>query len=385
MSIVNKNTKTIQVFKTNDIVPEILFSMAVILELAVMMTDHFASWTIPYRGRITHVAFALLCVKILMTKYDYMQLAIMALSGMLGIISYYTCGDEYVIRAVVFVAAAVGVNKIRNLRIVFWGTIAGSVIIILLALLGICGEVVDVRHYGRGIVEARYCLGFNHANNVHCMMWYIITIFLLFRRSISKTGIIVCMLGNVILYYFTRSRTGLLLVFITLLGVVCVRYFDKIFNRVVLLILVLIELVAALVMTMYAAIYLAINLPVISFVDKLLTGRLEMVSERAYVQLWRVFPTTAVSSDVDNAFAGITYSYGIIVGIFLVGVIVYCAIRKYRQNDRLSLVMLFSVIGIYFMESTFVLNISLLCNVLLLLLWNYTEDNKKHSDKDESI
>ncbi len=385
MSIVNKNTKTIQVFKTNDIVPEILFSMAVILELAVMMTDHFASWTIPYRGRITHVAFALLCVKILMTKYDYMQLTIMALSGMLGIISYYTCGDEYVIRAVVFVAAAVGVNKIRNLRIVFWGTIVGSVIIILLALLGICGEVVDVRHYGRGIVEARYCLGFNHANNVHCMMWYIITIFLLFRRYISKTGIIVCMLGNVILYYFTRSRTGLLLVFITLLGVVCVRYFGKIFNRVVLLILVLIELVAALVMTMYAAIYLAINLPVISFVDKLLTGRLEMVSERAYVQLWRVFPTAAVSSDVDNAFAGITYSYGIIVGIFLVGVIVYCAIRKYRQNDRLSLVMLFSVIGIYFMESTFVLNISLLCNVLLLLLWNYTEDNKKHSDKDESI
>ncbi|MCR4754377.1 MAG: hypothetical protein K5868_02485 [Lachnospiraceae bacterium] len=385
MSIVNKNTKTIQVFKTNDIVPEILFSMAVILELAVMMTDHFASWTIPYRGRITHVAFALFCVKILMTKYDYMQLAIMTLSGMLGIISYYTCGDEYVIRAVVFVAAAVGVNKIRNLRIVFWGTIVGSVIIILLALCGICGEVVDVRHYGRGMVEARYCLGFNHANNVHCMMWYIITIFLLFRRSISKTGVIICMLGNVILYYFTRSRTGLLLMFITLLGVVCVRYFGKIFNRFVLLILVLIELVAALVMTMYAAIYLAINLPVISFVDKLLTGRLEMVSERAYVQLWRVFPTTAVSSDVDNAFAGITYSYGIIVGIFLVGVIVYCAIRKYRQNDRLSLVMLFSVIGIYFMESTFVLNISLLCNVLLLLLWNYTEDNRMHSDKDESI
>lgn len=364
-----KTKGAIQLIKGQEKYAEIIFSVAIILELVVMMTDHFASWTLPYRGRVTHVAFVLLCIKILFTKYNYRQAVIIILAGVLGTISYLTCRDEYVIRAVVFVAAAVGINMHRNLRIILYGTVIGTLLIILLALLGVCGEVVDIRNYGRGMIEARYCLGFNHANNVHCLLWYIISLFLLIRKRLSIYAIIVLFGLNVFLYYLTFSRTGVISVAVVLLGIGAVQYFGRIINRTVLLIISFIELVTALVLTMYAAIYLAIRLPIIKYVDRLLTGRLEMVSERAYIQLWKMFPAYRPSPEVDNAFAGITYSYGIIVGICLIGVIVYCAFRKYMQNDGVAMIILASVIGMLFMESTFIFNISLLCNLLLILLW----------------
>ena len=45
-----------------------LFFAGIMLELLVMVTDNAANFTIPYRGRLTHVAFLLFCIKILFTK-----------------------------------------------------------------------------------------------------------------------------------------------------------------------------------------------------------------------------------------------------------------------------------------------------------------------------
>ena len=45
------NDKTVCVIKHNKWA-NIVFEAGVILELIVMMTDHFASWTLPYRGRV---------------------------------------------------------------------------------------------------------------------------------------------------------------------------------------------------------------------------------------------------------------------------------------------------------------------------------------------
>ena len=47
-----------------------LFFAGIMLELLVMVTDNAANFTMPFRGRITHVAFALFLVKILLTKYS---------------------------------------------------------------------------------------------------------------------------------------------------------------------------------------------------------------------------------------------------------------------------------------------------------------------------
>ena len=53
-----------------DIIGYYLFFAGVMLELLVMVTDNAANFTMPYRGRITHVAFALFIIKVLISKYQ---------------------------------------------------------------------------------------------------------------------------------------------------------------------------------------------------------------------------------------------------------------------------------------------------------------------------
>lgn len=382
ISRIKKEWHSLQLIKADRRIAEAVFTFAIVLELIVMMTDHLASWTLPYRGRVTHVAFILFCIKILMTRYDYKQVILIIIMGILGTISYVTCRDEYVIRAVVFVAAAVGADVGKNLRIIFLGTLIGSLVIISFSLLGICGDIVDIRHYGRGMVEARYCLGFNHANNVHCLFWYLLTIYILYKRKINKQAIIVLMITNLLLYYLTRSRTGVLIIGITLIGTFCLQSFSKVFNRNLLAMTAILELVIAIVTTMYAAVSLAMRIPVISTIDRLLTGRLEMVSERAYVELWSMWPAARPSPEVDNAFAGITYSYGMIIGVLLILTVLFCICYGFIKNDRQILLIVIMVIGMIYMESTFIFNISLLCNMLLILLWSgvYVDNRKLTND-----
>lgn len=383
ISRIKEEWPSLQLIKADKRISEAVFTFAIVLELIVMMTDHLASWTLPYRGRVTHVAFILFCIKILMTKYDYKQVILIIIMGMLGTISYVTCRDEYVIRAVAFVAAAVGADINKNLRIIFWGTLTGSLIIISFSLLGICGDIVDIRHYGRGMLEARYCLGFNHANNVHCLFWYLLTIYILYKRKINRKAIIMLMIANLLLYYLTRSRTGVLITGITLIGTFCLQSGWKTFSRVLLALTAILELAVAIVTTMYAAVSLAIRIPVISTIDRLLTGRLEMVSERTYVELWEMWPESRPGSEVDNAFAGITYSYGMVIGVLLILIVLFCICYGFMKNDRLALLIVLMVIGMIYMESTFIFNISLLCNMLLILLWTgvYTDNWELAKDK----
>ena len=53
-------------------------------------------------------------------------------------------------------------------------------------VLGVGGMVVDVRDYGRGGVENRFCLGFSHANNLHGTLWYVMALLLYLFFGITK-------------------------------------------------------------------------------------------------------------------------------------------------------------------------------------------------------
>ena len=190
------------------------------------------------------------------------------------------------------------------------------------------------------------------------------------------------MITNLLLYYLTRSRTGVLIIGITLIGTFCLQSFSKVFNRILLAMTAILELVIAIVTTMYAAVSLAMRIPVISTIDRLLTGRLEMVSERAYVELWSMWPAARPSPEVDNAFAGITYSYGMIIGVLLILTVLFCICYGFIKNHSQILLSVIMVIGMIYMESTFIFNISLLCNMLLILLWSgvYVDNRKLTND-----
>ncbi len=364
----NKDRKTIQLIKGRKNIVEILFSIALVLELIVMMTDHMASWTLPYRGRVTHVAFVFLCLKILFTEYDYKQVVLVLLSGVLGVISYITCGDEYVIRAIVFVAAGLGIDFKRNLKIMLWGTLIGTLMIISLALLGICGDIADVRHYGRGIVETRYCLGFSHANNVHCMLWYIISLLVILKSDSLKNIHYISLLAmNVGLYFLTASRTGLLATAAVIVLSAVIKQYNNQRIRLSYLAIAVLSFATCITLSLRSAYTWPLYSEFLEKLDGMLTGRLEMVWEHMPMNSWVMFPGSRISEYVDNGFVSITYIYGTVVGLLFCSMIIYIIYESYKKNKMDLMIILISSILVIFMESTYIINVSLLCNMVLLL------------------
>ncbi len=379
--------KEIQIIKNKERLGCILFEIGVVLELLVMMTDS-ASWTLPLRGRITQVAFALFVIKILMTKYNMRQVILGGIAGIIGVISYLSCHEEYVIRAVIFVVAAIGVDLELTLKIIFWGMLVCTLVIVALSLLGIRGEIKDVRDYGRGgAIEARYCLGFNHANNVHSVLWYLMALMIMrFKDKLNALHYLLMAVFSICLYIFTLSRTGLMATLVILVLGVAARYIAGRENAaakfadadardskasVVVDILGAIGSFSALALSLAITIRSGSSFPYTSDfmykLDRVLTGRVEMVWEHTPLSEWGFFPPVRSAEFVDNGFAVIGYTYGYIVLGLLIASIIYASVYLCRKHLIYAQIVLLSAIMLTFMEATFIFNVSLLCNMLLIV------------------
>lgn len=346
------------------------------IETLIMAIDSSSSWTTPFRGRLVQVAFVLFIIKILGTKNNVKEwIWIAALLG-IGMISYLTCREELVIRALAFVLASKGINTKRAVQIIFYTILTSTIIIVVLALTGVCGQVYEVRHFGRGMEEIRYNLGFNHANNVHDMLWVISLLYIMLRQKrYCFWEMLAISAANVGLYSLTVSRTGFIVTELIVTGCFIVNLLDYKLVKLSVHIMTLVLLGLSVGMTLWCARYMPYLYPSLKKIDGILTGRLEMVFERAQLINWEIMPMSFNSPDVDNGFAFIGYSYGYIILALLIISIIWLANRLYTNHQTDAEILLLSVIFVIYMETTFIINVSLVCNILLVLLIVYGMNN----------
>lgn len=375
-----------QLIKKKESFGNTLFLLGIILELIVMITDHFASFTLPYRGRVTHVAFVLFCIAILTTYYTKKQWFILVCFMALGVVSYFTCHDEYVIRFVVLAAASKDKDIESALKIIFWSSLVGALMVIFLAVIGVAGNMVDIRDYGRDAIEARYTLGFNHANNVHDMLWYLISLCILIKKE--KTAwwqYVIMTVLNIILYQLTISRTGLIATQIVILGGFGYRYVDVVKKYGLIYLGCGVGLVLSVFLTIYGSIYNIGESRLIATLDPFLTGRLEMLTEYANFKQWVAFPTARSSAMVDNGFSSIIYVYGTIVGMIFIALIIFMILKLAKKEAGYVAVVLLGTVLVTFMEATFIINVSLLCNMILLVFMSDIYDIKLFADNSFTL
>lgn len=342
--------------------------IGVFLELLVMVTDHSSFMELPFRGRFTHVAFAIFCVKILFTYYTKVQWGVLIASGILGAASYLTCGDEYVIRTVVFVFAAKGIELKKVLQMILYGMLLGTILNVVLSLFGIAGEIKTVADFGRGGIETRYVLGFNHANNLHDVAWYILAITLLLtHKKWDWKYYLLATVGNIGLFFLTASRNGMIAIQLLLVACFAIRYFPKLKSMKFPYLLGSAGLAICLWMTWLGGMYGA-NSRLAAFFDRFLTNRLEMVYEYAPVSAWRLFPTSRELLYVDNGFATVFFQYGYIIGFVFIGLLVFILCHFYKKQNGIGLCILVTSIFVTFIETTFIFNNSLLCNMVLIVI-----------------
>lgn len=366
------NNKYYQIIRNKEKIGNVLFIIGLCIELIVLCTDNCSSWTIPYRGRLVQLAFGLFCIKICTTKYSYLQWISMILLGIIGVISYCTTTEELVIRSIVFVFASKDVDVKNIIKIILIGTIASSIIIVLLALMGVCGQVADIRHYGRGIEEVRYNLGFNHANNVQDTLWMILLLTVMLRKDkFNWVDAIGWSMANIALYGLTVSRTGFIAIELVVVGCLISNYGSRKLYNIIVPISVVACTTVSIFLTILSAKYSIYDSKIEAFLDPILTGRLEMVSERTDLRNWSLLPLGYNSAEVDNGFAFVGYSYGYVILTLLIAVIFILIWKMYKNHEIKAEVLLLSVVLVIFMESSFIFNVSMICNMLLILVIVY--------------
>lgn len=357
-----------QIVRKKENIGQMMFLTAILIELLIMMTDHSAV-TLPFRGRVSHVAFLLFGGKILTTDYSKKEWAVIVLFGLLGAVSYLTCRDELIVRMVVMVAASKNIDVKKIGKWIFYVSLTGTLVIVGLSLVGILGQAVDVRHYGRGVEEARWCLGFSHANNVHNMAWYLLSLFLLlYGEKCNWKHYLALTAGNAGLFLLTVSRTGFITVQLLIVFAVAIKYVPVLNQKIWLPLCSVAGMAACMYLTMLAGMN-GWHSEFVYFCDRFLTGRLEMIWEHAPVHEWVLFPADRTALYVDNGFAVLFYCYGIVVGIIYLTCILWMIYSFYRKERGVEQVVLMTVVLTTFMESTFIFNTSLLCNIMLVLMF----------------
>ena len=362
-----------------------IFCIALTIELLIMMLGHSA-FDIPYRGRLTHLAFFLFGCKVLLTKYTKREKLAIVCLGIIGAISYFAIRDEWVIRIIMMVVASKNIVLKKVLRYIFWVSLIGTIVIVMLSLFGIGGQLVDIRDYGRGEIESRWCLGFSHANNIHGTIWYILSIgILVYFQKLKWYHYLIFSVANIGLYMLTLSRGGWLVIQAVIVAAFVYRYYPKIAERKWIYFLGMSGTLFCAGIGIYVVIFGIDTTPGLRKLSDVLTRRLEVLTWWEKTEYWKLFGSIRERRLTDVGFITVLARYGYVVfALYLL--IILLLVGYYCRNKKwMEFVVLMTCVVYTFMESTYTINVYLLCNFTFLLLigtWNHLLTKGR---QDESV
>ena len=261
-----------------------------------------------------------------------------------------------------FLAACKNVDMQKCLKLVFYMTLTGCLLIMLLSFFGVGGGLALTQDYGRGSVETRYTLGMGHPNALQCMVFALTVLALyLYGEKWKWYGYAAALAVNTGFFFLTDSKTSLLVgifaVLYTFLFKVIkndgIRKWFGICGMSVSGLSVLFSvLIAANAYRIYDYIwYFEWTRPTQFFVylDRALTGRIaSLVGTTEWegtIQTWKLFSDPSSHYFFDLGWVRVFYWYGIIPGIIMVAVFLYMltyCIQKKRYME-LSMAVSFAV------------------------------------------
>ena len=354
-----------QLIKKQEKPGEIAFYIGIAIQLLIMAVG-YGDWGIPFHGRLMQIAFAMFCVKILTTSYSKQEWIALFVLGGIGILSYMGTHDEYVISVVAMIFAAKNIDFKRVCKWILWIALAFTLGTALLSLCGVGGMAVDVRDYGRGGVESRWCLGFGHANNLHGTVWYLAALYIyLYFKKLDWRHYLLLTVGNVLLYVFTISKGGLIATQLVIIAALALKYIHTLKDMMWIYICGYLAIAGVVVISIVSVTVEWTKSSVLMLLDRVFTGRINLAYQHAHISTWNWLSSAGEFGDtVDNGWITIFFNYGYIIGVLFILFHIYLVYRTWKQKDGLLLAIIASCIFYTFMEATYTVNASyLLCNL----------------------
>ena len=204
------------------------FWAGLLLELIIVVVDTSA-WTNPFQGQLFRLTFLLFAVKVLCSRFTLREWLWLVFFGVIAGLCYLCSDRDEAVRLVVFCAAFRDVDVKKALKLAFFVTLSGCLVLVFLAASGIFGNMYIIDDGDRGL---RYTFGLGHPNACYCLFWALATLGIYLwheKMRLWHYGLIA--LAGILLFLPTRSRTGAIFLAFTLALSLLLTYGKKTAGR----------------------------------------------------------------------------------------------------------------------------------------------------------
>lgn len=365
------------------------FYLGVIIEVLMVIIDKSALIN-PVEGRLFQLTFLLFLIKTCLTRYDKKEYAVIAAFLALGAISYFVTGRNDIVRIVMFLAACKNVDMQKCMKLVFYMTLIGCLLVMFLSFFGVGGGLALTQDYGRGSVETRYTLGMGHPNALQCMVFALTVLALyLYGEKWKWYGYAAALAVNTGFFFLTDSKTSFLVavfaIFYTGMYQFIQRKIIKIICNVVGKLLVTGSIVFSIFISWTAhyvyeydwEIDTSSKAAFFKKLDSILTGRVRSLTSsvrwEGTIRTWKLFSEPANNYYFDMGWIRLFYWYGIIPAcVFIISLLVlmwYCV----KKEDYRACIMIVSL-SVYAVMEAHTVSIYIARNYVLFLLGMYWTD-----------
>lgn len=352
------------------------FLLALWIELTIVIVEK-SEYVIQYEGQWFRLTFVLFGISLLTTQHTLKEWIWLVCFGILGVISYKATGRNEILRFVVFVWACQGKDMKKVLKCTFWYTLVGCLMIMILSLTGIYGTIYQTDVF-RFEEETRYSFGMGHANSFHCMVFVLILLGIYCYCTVIRWyGYILLSILQVFVFYYTKSRTGMLLGLFAILLVMTLQYvkpLQKWRSPYIMAILLLLALVA---FSVVAAKYAHMHYPLLSKINKITTGRLQGLYEtknhEGMLHTWSLWSVSRNNYYFDMGIVRIFYWYGIVPGAVYILTQIRLLWIAMKKSDYMLLAVMVAISLYSLFEAHFV-SVYLGRNYILFFFGMYLTD-----------
>lgn len=346
------------------------FWLGLVLELLIVVIDKSA-YINPIEGLLFRLTFVLFGIKLVCSRYSLKELIWIGFFGVIAGLCYLASGRDEAVRLVVFVAAFQDVDVKKALKLAFWLTSAGCVLLILLSITGLYGNLYIMDEYDQMNL---YCFGLGHPNAFYCMLWALMTLGIYLYHERMKWwhyGLLAAV--GMVFFVFTRSKTGILLLMFTLVLAVVMQYWKRAREMKWVYLLGILGILICVVLSVWIASYPRDGGPFLKY-DYLFTGRISSMQSYTdwggVMKNWRLFSRPENTTYFDLAYIRLFYWYGYIPGAIYVVMFTLLMWNCRKRNDYMGFVML-TCFAVYTMIEAHFISVYLARNYALFLLGAY--------------
>ena len=313
-----------------------------------VLTDSFKN-RFHYFCLIIVMVFSLMCIisKRYTTKFLFYNVVIF----IFALISYMISGNSDIFTSILLVMLAWRIDLDEILKVIFNVRFIVFIFIVFLSLIGI----LDMGTIAKTSADKGVLFGYGHANTFAGSAG--ILIFLMFainRYKIKNYHYVIGFIADILVFYFSRSRTALMLISFVIICVIYIKYSQDFNRRILKISKFFLPFLFIVLFTLILMQNKSIAPQFLQIVDRAMNGRIVLscmnLSYYPVTLLGQKLDISFIAASntyyaLDNGFIYILIHYGIVGFVVIAGLQQFAILRCVRMKEPILCIISIAILS----------------------------------------